>query len=513
MIRMHNFPSPHPNELLYSSIARAGIYHGITSPKQLLNEVFGNKCVVATLDLPSHISEIAYLLKNTKEYQTDDLIKQHTLFPLYAPFFPQKIRSKAIELMKGKTNGTLHTMLGVAASRVKAIQNFQICPTCIQMQIQTYGEAFWKRDWFIPNLPVCIDHGPLTIYKEKPSDSRHHFQPLIESNFSVESFSSVSHQDILMSYQVQQLFKLSSYPSISFEQWSHFYHRLAVDFGYTRGKHIKHDEILSLFLQHWGKEYLQAKNLLCHQGEENSWLKSIFRKHRKSFSFFEHLLIWQTFIPKENLEDIFHHAQHLQPIFMVKTKPIEDNLDSAKLTKYRKQWQQFVQQHGIQLSRSQENGGAIYAWLYRHDYQWLQQFNSKNQVVRPNLKTRVEWYKRDREYVKALLQIAYRYRDNLSAPRHSANWYLMQLPQHSTVEHNLAKLPLVRRFLVKNVESITEYQLRRVCVAIESLSSDYQQFHLWRVFRLAGLSKERITPEAARILKLSGFFKTDDGKN
>ena len=43
MIHMHNFPLPHPDELLYSSIARAGVYHGITSPKQLLDEVFGTR--------------------------------------------------------------------------------------------------------------------------------------------------------------------------------------------------------------------------------------------------------------------------------------------------------------------------------------------------------------------------------------------------------------------------------------------------------------------------------------
>lgn len=512
---MHNFPPPHSDELLYSTIARAGIYHGITSPKQLLDEVFGNRYVIATLDLPSHVSKIAYILRKTKKYSTDDLISQNTLFPLYAPFVPKNIRDKAIELMHGKTNGALHTMLGVAASRIKAVQNFQVCPKCVEMQIQKYGEAFWRRDWFIPNLPICLEHGSsLSIYKEKPLDSRHHFQPLIESNFSVESFSSVFPQDARMSTQVQQLLNLSSYHSMSFEQWTHFYHGLALDLGYTRGKHIKHDQILDGVLQHWGTEYLQAKNLLCHQGEENSWLKSIFRKHRKSFSFFEHLLVWQTFIPKEKLEDIFHHVQNIQPVFIVKNKPIEDTLDITKRTEYREHWQQLVKQHGIKLSRSRGKGSAIYAWLYRHDYQWLQQFNSKHQIIRQNLENRVEWHNRDRKYVKALLRIAYQFKDDLSfTPRRSRNWYLMQLPQHSSIEHNLSKLPLVRCFLIKYVESITEYQLRRVCIAVKILSSDSQPLHLWRIFRLAGLSKERITPDAARILKLSGFFNTYDGKN
>ena len=110
MIHMHNFPLPHPDELLYSSIARAGVYHGITSPKQLLDEVFGTRAVIATLDLPSHISKISYLLRKTRQFSTDDLISQNTLFPLYAPFVPKKIRDKAFKLMQGKTNGALHTM-------------------------------------------------------------------------------------------------------------------------------------------------------------------------------------------------------------------------------------------------------------------------------------------------------------------------------------------------------------------------------------------------------------------
>ena len=229
---MHNFPPPHPDELLYSTLARASVYHGITSPKQLLDAVFGNRYVIATLDLPSHITNIAYLLRNTKQYSTDNLIRQHTLFSLYAPFVPKNIRDKAIELMHGKTNGALHTMLGVAASRIKAVQNFQACPKCIEIQLIKYGEAFWKRDWFIPNLPICIEHGSsLSIYKEKPSDSRHHFQPFIESHFSIESVGSVFSQDLIISAPIQQLLNLFSYPSISFDQWTHFYYGLAQDSG------------------------------------------------------------------------------------------------------------------------------------------------------------------------------------------------------------------------------------------------------------------------------------------
>jgi hypothetical protein len=58
-------------------------------------------------------------------------------------------------------------MLGVAASRIKAVQNFQTCPKCIEIQLIKYGEAFWKRDWFIPNLPICLEHGYHYLFIKK----------------------------------------------------------------------------------------------------------------------------------------------------------------------------------------------------------------------------------------------------------------------------------------------------------------------------------------------------------
>lgn len=55
---MTNVPVPYPNELIYSVIARTGVNEAISSPKQLLDEVFGNRKVISTLDLPSHIEKI-----------------------------------------------------------------------------------------------------------------------------------------------------------------------------------------------------------------------------------------------------------------------------------------------------------------------------------------------------------------------------------------------------------------------------------------------------------------------
>lgn len=57
---MLNFPIPYDKELLYSTVARAraGIRQGIVSPKQLLDEIYGNRKVIATLDLPNQLEKV-----------------------------------------------------------------------------------------------------------------------------------------------------------------------------------------------------------------------------------------------------------------------------------------------------------------------------------------------------------------------------------------------------------------------------------------------------------------------
>lgn len=65
------------DELIYSVIARAGVRAGITSPKQLLDEVFDNRKVIATTDLPNQISAIVKLY-HSHQYTVETLIYSHT---------------------------------------------------------------------------------------------------------------------------------------------------------------------------------------------------------------------------------------------------------------------------------------------------------------------------------------------------------------------------------------------------------------------------------------------------
>ena len=88
---MLNFPVPYTNELIYSSVARAGIRLAINSPKQLLDEIFQDREVVATIDLPAHLSKILKLLPETQFDAKTDL---SAYFFLFMPHLFQKSEDK-----------------------------------------------------------------------------------------------------------------------------------------------------------------------------------------------------------------------------------------------------------------------------------------------------------------------------------------------------------------------------------------------------------------------------------
>ena len=114
---MLNFPVPYPDELIYSLVARAGIHLGLTSPKQLLDEVFANRHVIATVDLPNHLAPLARLLPDSMGLDVERLAYMHTLFPVYAPFTPEDRRKFCLEKMAGESQGAIHLILGIVASR------------------------------------------------------------------------------------------------------------------------------------------------------------------------------------------------------------------------------------------------------------------------------------------------------------------------------------------------------------------------------------------------------------
>lgn len=492
---MLNFPLPYPDELIYSVVARAGAHMGMTSPKQLLDEVFASRAVIATVDLPNHLECLSRLYPKASGYSVKRLAYEHTLLPLYAPFTTEERGKQCLEKMAANSNGAIHLMLGVAASRLKQARYLRYCPKCLQQQLNNHGEYYWKRQWQVMGADCCLEHGQLLEASINRHDyHRHQFFPASPATCPSASQLPALPPTIQITRQIERLLHPDSHHAATFAQWSRFYHGLAGSVGCLAGRQVRHDAVRERVLIRWSTTWLSTHGLALQQNEAD-WLRSIFRKHRKAFSYLEHIVVLDSFLPDGwQIDEVLAEVGSIRlgaeiPIPDMK---ISDDSLTEQTTNKRAEWLAVTAQDSVKQARSRN--AALYAWLYRHDKAWLLSVNSESHVAPVGENRRVDWRHRDFSVCRQLFKVYNHYKTLLDAPRMSRNWYLSKLDNRATVEKNLSKMPLTNAFFGRHCEAIQDYQIRRLNQAVNSLQPEL--LRRWRLLRLAGLSEERLTTEA-----------------
>lgn len=495
---------PYQNELIYSTVARAGIRLALSSPKQLLDEIFENRKVIATVDLPCHLNAIVNQFP-ANQVNLEDIVYQHTLFPIYAPFVPEGRRQQCLQWMAEASQGSIHLALGVNASRLNPIHKLRYCPACFKEQLELYSELYWPRLWQIQGA-CCPIHGELidsTI--ELRSLRRHDF---ITPTFEIcpeKIQSRVASNCLLITQKILELLSLPASESPSYKQWTMFYHQLAQQNHCMRGKNqICHDKILEEIMARWSLNFLEKYNL-GNLKSETSWLRNIFRKHRKSFSYLEHIIVIEAFVHKE-----WTFSAILEQVKNLNEDSKNNNSQNLNICihpnhfEYREKWLKLVKELGIKPARSLNQ--ALYAWLYRNDKDWLLKINQDfHQGFIPH-GDKVDWRRRDLTYVKQLIRL---YNDliwDIESPRRSAKWWLKQTNYVSTIEKNLYRLPLTQSFLKRYNEDISSYQIRRLTQVLIEIKTKNQDLPRWIILRKAGLSDERMTSETTKFLNMALQF-------
>ena len=400
---MLNFPMPYEHELIYSTVARAGIRLAFESPKQLLDAVFKNRQVIATVDLPCHLNAIVNQYSE-EQLSLQNIIYKHTLFPIYAPFVPEVRRKQCIKWMANISQGSIHLSLGINASRIPIIHKLRYCPKCLKEQALQKGEFYWLRLWQIQGA-CCPQHGKLV---ESTLDLRslHRHDFIVPSDISCTEWNqeSATNDELFISSKLIELLSIPPFVSSSYEQWTIFYNELAKQNGCVRGQNqIAFDQILEKISLRWSQKFLRQYHL-DDLASETSWLRHIFRKHRKSFSYLEHIIVIEAFLNTDwSFADIFTQVKSFQKVASPQNNQIKPQNTNFEITRAenREKWVDLVQNHGIKPARHLQ--AALYAWLYRNDKDWLLQTNQNfHQKFIPQ-ENKIDWQKRDLLYVRQLI--------------------------------------------------------------------------------------------------------------
>lgn len=152
------FPTPYPDELLYSILARYCKRSGNINNIHNIEDLFGTRNGIVSVEMPSKLDALIENMPVNTKYTADYFIYNHTLFPFYAAFIPPKRAKNIINEMKSGDGSVSYMQSGVVASSVSLNRYFRFCPKCIKEDIQDFGEPYWHRTHQIAGIFICLKH-------------------------------------------------------------------------------------------------------------------------------------------------------------------------------------------------------------------------------------------------------------------------------------------------------------------------------------------------------------------
>lgn len=293
ILLLSHFPTLYKDELLYSGIARYHQQSCNKSQKQTINDLFGQRFVCATIDLPSHLKQLS--LELDERYSVGQLIREHTLFPYYTYFMTQDRCNKVYTAMEeGSSRGEVHVNLGLPASNIKAPNLLKFCPYCVDMEIEM-TEPYWHCSHQLPGVYVCPTHMiPLKISNVTYSTQDHKFSFVPLSKLICEQNQIVSFEENWLSHlefiarQSSGLLKseLSLTNSIS------IYRGLLQERGYiTLGGSIRFDQMIIDFRDFYSDRLLEYLQCAVSPNSWDTWLHKIVRDKDEITHPLRHLLL------------------------------------------------------------------------------------------------------------------------------------------------------------------------------------------------------------------------------
>lgn len=308
------FPDPYPDELLYSVFARYHAWSYHESPKGTLDDLFGIRTITAIVDLPSNLGSLINNLPIGASYQIKDLIFQHTLYPFYAPFQPAERVKKVYQSMINDNGGKIYLWFGLMAGSVIPKQFLQYCPECAINDSNKYGELYWHRIHQVPGVFVCPYHN---VFLENSTvrikqDNRHEY---ISAN--LKNCMHISKNHFNDNLPIDRLIKLANeikwlldncLSSHQLNWYQERYIQLLWRKGLvSSGGFVDQVSLNDEFNNYYGNYLLKVFDSDVDKSNENNWLRSIVRKHRKAFHPIRHILLIQYLTG--TLEEFFNNGK------------------------------------------------------------------------------------------------------------------------------------------------------------------------------------------------------------
>lgn len=540
---MQTLPKPLPDELLYSALARATYRYGYWSPKRLLDAVYGRRTVTAVPDLPGNLSALVRLTEEHWRLSLDDLVSQHTLLGYYTHFRGALARRQALDAMAGH-GGSLHVRLGVCAGSALKPRTFRLCPQCHAQDIERFGEAYWHRAHHLPGVLVCHLHGRVLHETDVP------FRPLGRHAYMAAPMTACFDElrpltgmltcpEAALAVAVRSFEILCSQGSAD-ESTTDYRERLE-QFGWGS---LRVQRVREAFTAQFGVDLL-ATSFGREDCDPLAWLAEVVRPPRRPWHPFKHVLMDVFFQGRDEASDgsepceiasgegSLGHAKSwgiykAPELRNAATELAQRGLSTRAVAKAlcvdwktahrllaplpqpaasKQQDSQVDRLAWVQLAVAHPDLGkkalrgivpALYARIYRNDRDWLLAWCRPEASRISGIRRRIDWSQRDvalearvRQKVAAVLK-------EVPARRASKNLILGMLSLRALLAHRAELLPRTSAALESLCETVEDFQLRRMRLALHQERDSAAD---WLLLRRARINPRRLADGGAGLIQ------------
>lgn len=550
---LHFFPKPYEDELLYSVMARYCKQSGNIDSIHNIDDLFGNRNVVASPELPGKIDMLISNLPNC-QYTPDYLIHNHTMFPYIASFLPGDRASEICELMKDGQVSLIYNKSGMISScSLTQNRQFRFCPECIKDDMRRYGETYWHRVHQITEVLICPKH-KVPLYNSRVLMRGTYRQSFIAadeenclSNDAIGFSTDTTKKILMIAEDVEKILEREfSYQSV--EKHKFLYMQKLIDLGYANLNGLTHQKRLrNAMLEFWGEEVLRYLQCPIEPDKDCSWLNSLVRENSIPAQPIRHLLLcgflgvdiidlldyqdtglkhkdlWEqkllSLINKElSIREIakmidstpktvrkYMDKFGIEQFWInngggkyIKT-PFTQTLEFAERRDVaRERWLKLIKENpDLSRNKLKKVDETLYTRLYRYDKEWLDVYSPSIKMIRQSY-----WEAKDTELLPKVIAAV---SDMYCGKPERILWTTVggKLGIGGWFTKRKDKMPQVKAYLEKKVETLQEFQIRKLKWAIAELELEGETVTKWKLLEKAGVKPryvEEINVEIQEIL-------------
>lgn len=277
---LYFFTDFYEEEIFFSAINRYGIYSGNLGERKISNDLFGVERINTRKLFPSYLNRFLKNFEKENRYDSQYILNNHTLLPLYLPFLNDERIKQVIEDMRGDNPNAINLRIGEFTGGICKNMGMRVCTKCIEEDENKYGEGYLHREHQVPGNMICHIHSsilkrvrPYKYSRSKKYDiSKIENESIVVDTHNFQKFKSLSED-------IHNIFKANN-NDLKFDDILQKYKVRLIEKGFASVTGITNwNKVNKEFVEFFSNEYLELLDSNINLNEKFTWTKKLFERN------------------------------------------------------------------------------------------------------------------------------------------------------------------------------------------------------------------------------------------